>query len=117
PGVLRADSVSVFTPGIDAAGITPSHANANSMSVTGKGDCGVKARTNVWNCFAAMLTGALGVPVGTLVAGSVVWNRKVAGRLAMGVMSQRVNGASDGLITVANTVAGAPPTCTARDTG
>src|SRR5262249_31113741 len=74
---------------------------------------GEMANTNVCVCAGGITAAVLGVPVTTLVCGSVVWNEKPAGIDVWGEMQTPRAGDVPALMTLANAVAG-PPTCTER---
>src|SRR5216684_3222716 len=83
------------------------------MSVGGIGALGVSENTKVWLAPGGMSTGASGVPVGTLVAGLVLWKLNVAGTPVAKVSRHPVARPGPRFKMVAKALAG-EPICTER---
>src|SRR4030095_3729218 len=74
---VEADTSNVLIPGMGSTCPGPDE-KSNSTTVGENGALGVSAMTKVWLLPGARFTGAFGIPVARLVAGSVVWKVRVA---------------------------------------
>src|SRR5262249_59023621 len=72
-GVVDAESSSVFSPGTTVAAAALAHLNLNATSAGGNEVVGVIAMRKVWKPPGAMSIGVLGLPMGSFVAGFVIW--------------------------------------------
>src|SRR5258706_13223128 len=108
-GVADAAKRNVLTPVVTGAGNAFVQEKVRVTSVGVIGVVGMNANMYVWSPPAGMSTGVLGVPVGVLLAGFVVWKRNVADRLVRCASPQALAGPVPGLMIVAKAVPGVPP--------
>ena len=112
-GAAEAEKNNVFTPSITSACGVLAQSKPSDTAVGEKGAVGVRPNMNVCEPLGANVTSVFGTPVRAFVAGSVVWKKKLAGKLSNSAIPQPSIVALVVFSTVAKAVA-VVPTCTDR---